>query len=326
MSANNNYASQPSPAKGIAGATSVIPLIGHPVVQVKSPPVLNAYFDETGLDVVMVPMDIPPASVTSFFALVRTWANCAGVSVTVPHKQAAFAAMDSLSERAQAMGAVNTVRRDSDGSLHGDNTDGLAFIAALAQKGFKVEGKRCLVIGAGGAGSAIIDALAYAGAALLAIHDLDGVRRSALAQAIAKRHPHLAVTENIGDLGSFDLAVNASTLGMNTSDPLPFEPAGLPADALVADVVTKVDITPVLERAKSCGLAIQTGAEMAAAQLQMQSEWFQVSRYTRSQNNPAPRAAERHLPGPAHAHGAGISLIKRLRPRADRGSHRRQEP
>ncbi len=189
--------------------------------------------------------------------------------------------MDGLSERAQAMGAVNTVRRDADGSLHGDNTDGLACIAALAQKGFSVAGKCCLVIGAGGAGCAIAHALADAGAASIAIHDIDAHRTSALAQAIRQRHGALAITETIGNLNAFDLAVNGSTLGMKAGDSLPFDPAGLSEHAMVADVVTKVDVTPVLAMAKARGLAIQTGVEMAEAQLELQTGWFQVSRYAR---------------------------------------------
>lgn len=269
-------------AKGITGSTTIIPLIGHPVKQVKSPPVLNAYFDTQDIDAVVVPMDIPPVSIPAFFDMVRNWSNCGGVSVTVPHKQAAFTHVDTVTERARVTGAVNAVRRDSDGRLHGDNTDGLAFVAALEMKGHSVWGRHCLLVGAGGAGSAIAHALADAGVASLVIHDIDAQRRSALMQAIKARHAELPIYEKAETLSQINLAVNGSTLGMKPGDPLPFETAQLPPDAVVADVVTKLDITPVLERARARGLAIQTGAEMAAAQLVMQANWFETDRYLRT--------------------------------------------
>ena len=249
--------------------------------QVRSPPVLNAYFDAHDLDVAIFPVDLPPAMVPALFDLVRASANCAGVSVTVPHKQAAFALVDEATERARAIGAVNAVRREPDGRLVGDNTDGLAFVEALEAKGFAVRGKRCLVVGAGGAGSSIAHALADAGAAALDIRDIDVTRRAALVAALTARHPALLIPAPSADLSTVDLAVNGSTLGMKPDDPLPFDPASLPQGAMVADVVTKVDMTPVLERAQKRGLRIQTGAEMATAQLTLQVALFNAHAFPR---------------------------------------------
>ncbi len=226
----------------ISGTTAIIPLIGHPVAQVKSPPVLNAWFAREGIDAVVIPMDLPPASVAAFFELVRSWANCAGVSVTVPHKQAAFAHVDTATDRARLSGAVNAVRRDANGKLHGDNTDGLACVAALEKKGISLRGRNCLLVGAGGAGSAIAHALADAGASSLLIHDIDARRCDALIAAVRARHPDLPIHSGVEPLSRVDFAVNGSTLGMKPGDPLPFDPAKLAKGAVVADVVTRVDI------------------------------------------------------------------------------------
>ena len=281
---NMNATLVPAPAKGITGTTGIIPLIGHPVAQVKSPPVLNAWFEAQAIDAVVVPVDVPPASIAGFFAVVRSWSNCIGVSVTVPHKQAAFAQVDSVTERARVTGAVNAVRRDDDGRLHGDNTDGLAFVAALRAKRVVLENRTCLLVGTGGAGSAIAHALADAGVSTFVLIDIDAQRRTALAQAIVGRHPTVRILEASAPLPAIDVAVNGSTLGMKPNDPLPFDPAILPAHAIVADVVTKVDITPVLAAALALGLAIQTGTEMAAAQLDAQVAWFATHRYARKGN------------------------------------------
>src|ERR1700730_2809890 len=115
----------------ISGSTACFPLIGHPVEQVKSPPAINAFFAQQGIDAVMFPIDLAPSLVPGFFALVRGWSNCGGVSVTVPHKQAAFACVDEVSDRAKRVGAVTTVRRNAGGRLVGDNTDGMAFVSAV---------------------------------------------------------------------------------------------------------------------------------------------------------------------------------------------------
>jgi len=74
--------------------TLYYPLVGHPVEQVRTPPAINAYFAKSGIDGVMFPVDIEPRAIEPFFRMMRSWENCRGCSVTVPHKQAAFRAMD----------------------------------------------------------------------------------------------------------------------------------------------------------------------------------------------------------------------------------------
>jgi hypothetical protein len=134
----------------VSGTTSCIPLIGHPVAQVRTPQPINRHFADRGIDAIMFPFDLAPARVADFFNTVRGWENCRGVSVTYPHKQAAFAQVDAATERARRVGAVNTIRRESDGRLLGEMTDGLAFVAALRATGAMIEGCRFLLVGEGG--------------------------------------------------------------------------------------------------------------------------------------------------------------------------------
>lgn len=279
----------------ITGTTVCFPLIGHPVAQVKSPPVINAFFTAQGIDAVMVPFDVAPALVPAFFDVVRGWANCGGVSVTVPHKQAAFACVDEVSERARAIGAVNSVRRETGGRLVGENTDGLAFVAALRSNGARIAGAQCLLIGAGGAGSAIAHALAEAEAAALTVLDIDTQRRAALAAAIARRYPALRIHEEPGSDVAPSIVVNASTLGMRADDPLPFDLSRLGGETIVADVVTKQTLTPFLHAAQARGFRIQTGEEMAAAQRDVQTAFFAVDRFRRDR----PQAPVSRSPAPA---------------------------
>ncbi|MFE0753870.1 shikimate dehydrogenase family protein [Inquilinus sp. NPDC058860] len=261
----------PAPDRAaISGRTSIVPLIGHPVAQVKTPGPMNRAFAGRCVDAVMIPLELEPASVPGFFEVFRRCANGAGVSVTVPHKQAAFAAMDRVTPRAAAVRAVNIVRRDPDGTLVGDMTDGLAFVAALHGHGVDPAGSHLLLIGAGGAGSAIADAVAAAGAASVTVIDPDAARASALAEGLEQRHPELAVHRGLRPGAPIDIAANASPLGMRPDDPLPFDPAMLPPGALAADAVTAPPVTPWLDQARRRGHPILTGLDMALAQLPFQ--------------------------------------------------------
>lgn len=250
--------------------TRGIPMIGHPIAQVKSLSPVNAWFASQEINACMMPVDIVPQRVAAFFDVVRGWENCIGVSITLPHKQAAFAACDRLSARASVARAVNIVRRDAQGLLHGDMTDGPAFCAVVKQTGRSIVGAHVLLIGAGGAGSAVAHALAEEGAASITVIDIDVQRRDDLMKSLAAQRHGLAVRDSIASDVEIDIAFNATPLGMKTGDPMPCDLDILPLRALVADAVTKPAITPWLAEARRRGHMIQSGEEMALAQLAIQ--------------------------------------------------------
>lgn len=256
----------------VRGTTRLVQIIGHPVAQVRSPDLLNAELARRGADAVLVPVDIAPEDVAAFVALQRAWRNSAGFVVTVPHKRAVAAMVDALSPRARRLGAVNLVVRQADGSLEGEHLDGQGFLDAARAHGFDPRGRAALVVGVGGAGSAVADALAEAGIARLALRDPDAARLDWMRDLLRQAFPAVALVEDdAGGLGGFDLVVNASPVGMGGRGglPLPAEQiATLRAGTHVADVVTDPAVTPFLEAARARGCTIQTGAEMVAAQMQ----------------------------------------------------------
>lgn len=253
----------------INGSTRVVAIIGSPVAQVKSPENFNSAFAHSGDDVAMIAMDIPPEAVSDFLSLARRWKNLEGFVVTIPHKQSVAAGLDEITGRAALLGAANVVRRDPDGTLKGDMVDGLGFLTAARENGFDPVGKRALVVGGGGAGGAIAHALCEAGATTLSILDIDAARAGRLAGLLRDSFPATEVSID-AERGGFDLVVNATPLGMKPGDPLPLGEdvlARLQGSALVADVVTSPEVTPFLEAARVRGLAIQTGTQMARAQM-----------------------------------------------------------
>ncbi|QRM33175.1 shikimate dehydrogenase [Microvirga sp. VF16] len=250
-------------APAIDGATRLNVIIGDPIAQVKSPAGMTAAFARDGRNAVMLPVRIASANLELFLKASDRVSNLDGIVVTVPHKFACFKHCKTISERAEILRAVNIMRRNKDGSWHGDMVDGLGFVKATERKGFSFVGKRALLIGAGGAGSAISLGLLEAGVASLSIHDTDSVRRDAL---IAKLE---AISGNVhagnSNPAGFDLIVNASPSGMPTYEPLPIDTARLTSDMFVGCVVTDPALTPLIDAARTAGCLTVTGVEMYRA-------------------------------------------------------------
>lgn len=277
----------------VTGHTIVVPLIGHPVEQVKSPGPMNRWFDDNDVDAVIVPLDIRPERVAAFFDVMRAMDNCAGCSVTMPHKQAAFIASDQVSDRARWAKAVNTIRRLPSGRLIGDMTDGLAFISALGNKGIEVSGRTALLVGAGGAGTAIAFELAQGGLDTLVVLEIDAMRQRALIKALRDLRPDISVHDHVPEGLRIDIAVNGSPLGMGDGDPLPYPIDLLPDAIIIADAVTKPVMTPWLDAARARGIPIQTGEAMAVAQLPIQLSYLRLMTAEQKARAMAPAAEER---------------------------------
>jgi shikimate dehydrogenase len=249
-----------------SGTTIVYTMIGHPVVQVKSPLNFNRYFARHSIDGVMVAVDVHPEQVKAYFDLVRRIPNFGGCCVTVPHKSIAFECMDDVSARARDLKAVNVVRVEKR-RLIGDMVDGAGFGLALQAHGLNIAGKRAAIIGVGGAGAAIAHRLAECGAAEIWIKERDIQRHGFIVRLLKQVNPDTKVSFELTSLKKLDLVVNASPVGMNGDLDLPFPVETLASNCLVADVVTQPALTPWLAAARAKGCEIQYGAEMAYAQI-----------------------------------------------------------
>ncbi|MGE0312888.1 MAG: shikimate dehydrogenase [Lautropia sp.] len=249
-----------------SGATRVIFIVGSPIEQVKSPQGVTRALRARGRDAVVVPAHVEPADLADFFSIAARMPNVDGILVTVPHKFAALRACESATDRARSIGAVNVARRRAGGGTgwHGDMCDGAGHVQGLRNAGFEPRGARVLLVGAGGAGSAIAHALVEATLAALSIVDPDAVRREALS---AKLRGHGEVVPQAGstDPRGFDLVVNASPLGMRVHDPLPIDVDLLEASCFVSDVVTVPEVPPLIARARERGCRTMTGTAMFEA-------------------------------------------------------------
>jgi shikimate dehydrogenase len=184
--------------------------------------------------------------------------------VTVPHKFACYRLCRSATDRARFLEAVNVMRRRPDGGWNGEMLDGVGFIGALRAQAYDPSDKRALLIGAGGAGSAIALALLEAGVRELAIHDEDASRRGRLIERLNARGKPSAF-QGSSDPTGFDLVANATPAGMKPGDKLPVDISRLAPWTFVGCVITAPAVSPLIEAARRVGCPTSTGTEMYQA-------------------------------------------------------------
>ncbi|MEV1156026.1 shikimate dehydrogenase [Micromonospora chokoriensis] len=275
-SPSNPAGQHPDTAVGISGTTRIYAVLGDPVAQVRAPAMLNPLFRALSVDAVLVPVLVRQPDLDDVVRGLQRVGNLDGLLVTVPHKIEArrFAALESPA--VALSGSTNALRREPDGRWTAENFDGEGFVRGLRAAGIDPAGRRAFLAGAGGAGGAVAAALLAEGVADLAVHDPDEGRVSTLLDRLAVRWPG-RVSASAGPDGA-DLAVNATPLGLNGSDPMPFDPAGLPAGAVVADIIMKPVETALLRAAAAAGLAVHHGHHMLDHQLDLYREFFRLDR------------------------------------------------
>lgn len=254
------------------GSTRVLGIIGDPIAQARSPEVWSALFRLNGIDAVCVPMQVDPSGLGAFLEGAKALRNFLGLIVTIPHKAASLAHVASLTERSAQVGAVNVIRLDDHGAWTGDTVDGIGLVAGLERRGQDPAGRRALVVGVGGAGTAIAFALAEAGASEVAVFDVDRARADEVAGRVAATGTasYVAAPEAAG----FELVVNASPLGMAPDDPLPISLDNVDSGAVVADVVVHPRMTKLLQTAADRGCFTQPGVHMMDGQITPMAEFL----------------------------------------------------
>ncbi|SDE64849.1 shikimate dehydrogenase [Limimaricola pyoseonensis] len=257
--------------------THRIPLagvIGNPIAHSRSPRLFAHWLETLGLSGHYVPLHVEDADVEAVLrALPRM--GFMGTNVTIPHKLSALRIADEVSDRARRIGAANTLTF-KDGAIHADNTDGHGFIANLRQNApdWSAADGPAVVLGAGGAARAVLDALAEAGAPEIRLAN----RTRARAEALAEIFPRATVVDWAEAAGAFDgaaTAVNTTSLGMQGADPFDIDLSALPASALATDIVYTPLDTPMLIAARARGCRTVDGLGMLLHQaVPGFSRWF----------------------------------------------------
>lgn len=243
--------------KPIDASTRFCAVYGHPISHSASPAMHNAAMAALGLNWRYLACEVHPDNLRAAIAGAKAM-NFVGLNLTVPHKLLALEMMDTLDESARTWGAVNTVRFEANGAV-GFNTDADAITRALREDlKFEPRGKRVLLLGAGGAGRVAALKLAQEGAELYLVN-----RTIAKAEAIAAELKDAPVKVGYPK-GDVDLVLNATSLGLKSEDPLPFQPESfsLARAGAAYDMIYRPAETAFLRAAKAAGCRATNGLGM----------------------------------------------------------------
>jgi shikimate dehydrogenase len=246
----------------ISGKTRLIAHVGYPTESFKAPMIYNPWFERQGIDAVVVPMGVRGEDLAVALAALRRFTNLHGALITMPHKVAVVGMLDEASTAVKIAGSCNALRLRADGSLLGDMFDGAGFVRGLKRKGLPLAGASCLIVGAGGVGSAIAATLAAEDPAAITLFDTNAAAAAGLAARIREHYPRIDVRVGSNDPAGYALVINGTPLGMKPGDPLPFDVTHLSPSTFVGEVVMKQEITPLLQVARDRGCPYQVGTDM----------------------------------------------------------------
>ena len=250
----------------ISGKTKVYGVIGDPIEHSLSPIMHNAAFKALKLDCTFVAFKVTPAEVGN-----AVCGMCAldiqGLSVTMPHKKAVISYLDEVDKTARFLSAVNTIH-NRNGTLFGFNTDGVGALQALVENGVKVEGKKVLLLGAGGAARAIAYELAQKTDQLVILNrtpkpaiELASFLKKAFKVEVTGDPLSPITIKN--EIAEADVLINATSVGMKPEDDLTPVPWQLLKRKLaVMDIVYNPIETQLLKDAKAWGAKVVSGVEM----------------------------------------------------------------
>lgn len=237
---------------------------GFPVKHSRSPVIHGHWLNGFGIAGTYRAVEVAPVDFPDFIASLKDGSSgFAGGNVTIPHKEQAFALADAPDELATELGAANTLYL-RDGKLCATNTDGYGFLNNLDDRapGWTDRKDRAVVLGAGGASRAIIQALRDRGFGEVHVLNRTMERAQELADRFGPRihaAPLGALAERLADA---DLFVNTTSLGMDDSDAIAIDFTAMRPGALVTDIVYVPLITPILIQAKEQGMRIADGLGM----------------------------------------------------------------
>ena len=260
----------------ISGRTKIIAHIGFPTESFKAPMIYNPWFEEKGVDAVVVPMGVRNEDYAAFLRPLFRLSNICGALITMPHKVTTLPLLDEVSKAVKVAGACNAIRRREDGALVGDMFDGEGFVRGVLRKGRKLKGARVLVVGCGGVGSAIAASLAGAGVAELVLSDAHAPSADGLAARLRANYPMLKTAAGSNDPAGFDVVVNATPMGMNKGDAMPMDVSRIAPETFVGEVVMKQEMTAFLSAAQARGCPVQVGVDMLFEQIPAYLEFFRL--------------------------------------------------
>jgi shikimate dehydrogenase len=253
-------------------------VIGWPISHSRSPLIHGYWLKQHGIDGSYTRQPVESAALDGFISGLGA-SGYAGCNVTIPHKESVYRLVIPADETTERLGAVNTVFR-SNNKTYGTNTDGEGFIASLYQSvpGLDLKDTQAVVLGAGGASLAVVNALLEQGAAKIVVANRTEEKSQELRERFGHRIKPIALSTAKDRLAECSLLVNTTSLGMKGQPELELDLSRLNIDAVVTDIVYTPLRTPLLEQALERGNPIVEGLGMLLHQaVRGFSLWFGVT-------------------------------------------------
>ncbi|MFC6179690.1 shikimate dehydrogenase [Lactiplantibacillus daowaiensis] len=256
----------------INGKTSLFGFVAHPAKHSRSPKMHNLSFDYWHINARYLAFDVAPDELPGAVAGIRSM-GIVGVNLSMPFKQTVVPMLDEMTPRARRIKAVNTIKNDH-GRLIGDSTDGAGLYQDLQSQGYHLAGKHVMILGAGGAGKAIIAAALDYDVASVTVFKRANQTYEQVVQWLADLAQQTPIPLNIrpyddeaamlAAVKASDLIINATNIGMTTAG-VPLPPrvmAALTPQQTVYDVIYQPLETAFLRQAKALGCATHNGLGM----------------------------------------------------------------
>lgn len=272
----------------INSKTKTICLLGHPIEQSFSPSIHNYLFEEYNQSYIYVCFDVNPSELKEAIQGMRAL-KVFGCNVTIPHKVEVIKYLDEVDKNARLIGAVNTIKNE-EGILKGYNTDGKGFVKSILDKGYTLENKKVMIIGAGGSCRSISVELASNKVESIEIRNRSEEKAIEITDIINKNFDSKGIysTKKIDeiDLKSIDILINTTPIGMGTNE-CPIDESIIPhKKLLICDIVYKPHVTAFIKWGSENGLDTIYGINMLINQgLEAFYIWTNIKPNSNDQNS-----------------------------------------
>lgn len=258
----------------VNGKTEVFGILAHPVAHVSAPELINHVFQKNGENKILVPYHVDEASLKAVVEGLKKTLNFKGAVITMPHKKSIVALLDHKTEAVLEVQACNVIKRTETGELIGDMLDGEGFVKGLEIAKCTVQDASVFLIGAGGAASGIAFSLCKHGVKQLYIYNRTKSKADALVNSLKASYPSVDIQFSEKITPNLDVLINATSVGMKETDPLPMSLEGLKENTLVAEVIIRPGMTITLKEALKKGCKIHKGIHMLESQIELMIQFM----------------------------------------------------
>jgi len=261
------------------GTTKIYGCIADPIEHVKAPTIFTSIFKSKNIDAVMIPLKVSSNDLADLIQTLKKIDNFHGLTVTIPHKSAVVELCDLLDTDAETTQAVNWIKFDKNRKLIGNNFDGKGFVNGFLSQNHQLSNKIIGLFGSGGAAVAIGCSLAYEGIKELKLVNRDVNKAIELKKRINTINKDLEISIFFTydyEINDCDIIINATSLGLNKKDKLPFEINSSPATCIIADIIMQPEETNLLKQAQLIGRPIHYGKNMIESQIDLVGDFLNL--------------------------------------------------